>query len=62
MEGSVLFLCTGGTIDKCYPRTQVGFYPDTMRTMVMMMRYEVCGRMRKMLAMKMIMMTMKVDQ
>ena len=24
MEESVLFLCTGGTIDKCYPRTQVG--------------------------------------
>ena len=23
MEESVLFLCTGGTIDKCYPRTQV---------------------------------------
>ena len=23
MEESILFLCTGGTIDKCYPRTQV---------------------------------------
>ena len=38
MEESVLFLCTGGTIDKCYPRTQVGFdadgHPATMMTMV----------------------------
>ena len=25
MEESILFLCTGGTIDKCYPRTQVDF-------------------------------------
>jgi len=25
MEESVLFLCTGGTIDKCYPRTQGGY-------------------------------------
>ena len=28
MEESVLFLSTGGTIDKCYPRTQVWFDAD----------------------------------
>ena len=28
MEESVLFLCTGGTIDKCYPRTQVDLNDD----------------------------------
>ena len=28
MEESVLFLCTGGTIDKCYPRTQVDLNVD----------------------------------
>ena len=28
MEEGVLFLCTGGTIDKCYPRTQVNLNDD----------------------------------
>ena len=43
MEESVFFLCTGGTIDKCYPRTQVDFnggQGTMMMVVVMIMKKE----------------------